>query len=81
MAFKIKVTQNGGTVWEYQWATKPTDAQIEEVTYDEDTAAPSDNLKLGRYAGLVCNAIRQIRDDAAILDIAYNTGMAVSRVK
>lgn len=78
MAFAVKVTINDSTMWCYQWATLPTNEQIEEHTFD---TKPGDPLYTGRYASRICSAIIQIRDDDAILDIEYNDGMKISRAK
>lgn len=74
MAFIITVTvpTRDEPIFQYQWATSPSDGQIEDAV---------EEAKLFRYSDRVVKGIRACRDQFAVVGINYDDGMKLQLTK
>lgn len=76
MAFRIQVKKsNGEVVWTRQWATEPSDDNIDDATINDGISKGG----LFRHAQEVSRAIKQIRDDRTISSVSHQGGLEVHR--
>lgn len=76
MAFIIQVKKrNGEVIWTRQWATAPSDDQVEENTIADGIAKGG----LFRYAHEVCRAIKQMIADPTIQKVTTPDNVEVCR--